>query len=163
MTEAKKKGGMAGKHHPKDENDQTALGWAHGMRRRSPPPDGCKIMVKFSEGPSGGTWGRTKGQFRAIDEGGVTIGTFGTWKAARSALMDGAGSKPANKSDDRRVTGGTSGAIGGVRRSVSSELVEMMAGPEGKSIMLSVAFELDRKASEMVLRAESLRSAAESL
>lgn len=154
MAESKKKGGgMLGKHHPKDETMETALGWAHRMRKKYPPPDGCKILVKFPEGPTGGTWGKTKGSFRAIAKNGKAIGTFPRWQAAREALGN-APRKAAKKAGKRKAAN-----VNGV----TSDLMEKMTGPEGKSIMLAVADQAEEKAQGLTNLATALRSAAEAL
>lgn len=153
-TDEKKKGGMLGKHHPKDSNDQTALGWSHEMRKKFPAPEGCRIRVKFPDGPNGGTWANTKGQFRAIAKNGKVIGIFDSWKAARSALTNGVPVKLRGKAKRKNGANGVA---------VSSELVEKMAGPDGKMIMLSVADELENRAGELKARASALRVAAKAL
>ena len=152
MAESKKKGGMAGKHHPKDDNEQTALGWAHAMRKKNQPPDGCQIRVKFPDGPNG-TWSRTKGLFRAIAKSGKPVGTFPSWKTALGALSTGKAKKKKGQRKNLTRANGVPDA----------DLVERLAGPEGKAIMVAVADEMENRAGELTARASALRVAADSL
>ncbi len=169
---AKKKGGMAGRTHPKDSNGQTAILWAHSMRRRTEFPDGTTIKVKFPEGANGGTWAASTGAFTASKDEGK-VGTFPTWIEAAKALSaevrkDG-GSKPngaaakangAPKTRRRRMVRqvSPSGDSAAISRPVANGQDQ-----DAGALLISMAERLESQAKGFELGAKSLRSAAQQI
>ncbi len=170
-----KKGGMAGRNHPKDENDTTAIWWTHSMRRRTVFPKGASIKVKFPDGATGGTWGSSAGVFTAF-KNDKKVGAFESWVLAAGALS--AEVKP----DDQKANGqdrevAKDDAVPGTRRrrrlrakvpangdSAALTVTDVRgSGDDPTAILVGMAEDLEARARGFQLGAQSLRKAIQEL
>lgn len=123
------------------------------MKRKHPFPDGARIEAKFPDGPSGGTWGRTRVQFHVWFDGervGVNGAVYKTWKSAYDALMafvevDGVDEEPKINA---------AGSPNPVREQIHQVIAEMTAGGNIKG-------ELERAAEDLKARGDHLKGVAE--
>lgn len=160
-TKTTQGGGMAGKSHPKDSNDQTALAWAYKMRQKYPAPDGGKIKAKFPNGPEGGTWSKTRGQFRAWLNDERVGGVFKSWKEAHDVLHEAAGSSPSNGAEE--VAAKHKGNGRSVTRGEISRVIASMAADGGdlQGSLNKAADELRSKGDDLTKQAEEKKHEAE--